>query len=592
MFKILKLRIFNLFEIWNLRFGASRAMSLIDVIVGTAIMLVVFLSIFGAFKLSIDLIYSTKAKTGAVALVADRLEYIRGLPYDSVGTLGGIPPGTLPQVATSTLNGLAYTFATLVQYVDDPADGTGDADENSVTADYKIVKVEANWMVRGSSRSTYAVTTVAPLGLETMAAGGTITVNVLNSLAMPLTGATVTVVNASTSPPINLSANTNNAGLVSFPGSPVAGGYHISASQSGYSTAQTYTATAQNPNPSPGNIAVANDKTSTVSLSIDQLGALYAYTYAPPTSGSFADTFVGQSSLSATSSTTVVGGSLVLDSVEGVYAPLGSATSTPIAPAYLASWGMFMATTSVPANTSLLFHLYYAAGGSYVLVPDSLIPGNAAGFASTSVSLGGLASATYGTLALGAFLSTALPAQTPAVADWSVTYSVGPTPIPNIGMTIHGTKTIGTTATSSPIYKYSSNFTTSSLGDWFINPIEWDTYILNLVGSAYDVMERCPDVASISPGATLPITFTLVPHTAQSLRVYVTGGGAALQGATTQLKKGSTTLTKTTSACGQTFYSALAGGTYTLKVSKPGYQTSNQSVSVSGTTALSVPLSP
>jgi hypothetical protein len=567
-------------------------MTLIDVIVGTAIMLVVFLSIFGAFKLSIDLVYSTKAKTGAVALVADRLEYIRSLPYDSVGTAGGIPSGALPQVATSTLNGITYVMSTLVQYEDDPADGVGNADTNSITADYKTVRVEADWSIRSSPRSTYAVTTVTPVGLETLANGGTLTVNVLNALAAPLTDASVTIINASTSPAINVTANTNNSGSVSFPGAPVAGGYQVIATQSGYSTSQTYTATPQNPNPSPGNVAVVNHKTSTLSLSIDTLGKLHAYTFSPAGPGSFADTFLDQSGLFATSSATVSGGSLKLVSISGAYTASGNAISVPVAPQFLSQWGQFMATTSVPVGTALMFHLYYFVNGSYALIPDADMPGNAAGFASTTVSLAALPTTTYGMLEMGAFLSTASSTLTPSVADWSLSYVAGPTPLSNIGMTIHGAKTIGTTATSSPIYKLGSSFTTTQYGDWLIDPIEWDTYTLGLSGASYDVMERCPDAASVAPGATLPISFTLTPHTAQSLKVYVTGSGAAFSGATLAVGKSGATTTQTTSACGQSFFGGLAAGTYTVAASKAGFQTGTQQVTLAGATEIAIPLAP
>jgi hypothetical protein len=567
-------------------------MSLIDVIVGTAIMLVVFLSIFGAFKLSIDLIYSTKAKVGAVALVADRLEYIRSLPYASVGTVGGIPSGNLPQVATSTLNGITYVMSTLVQYVDDPADGTGNSDSNGITADYKLVKVEADWMIRTSSRATSAVTTVTPVGLETLANGGTLTVNVLNAVAAAVPGATVTIINASTSPAINVSEDTNNAGAVSFPGAPVAGNYQITVGKAGYSSAQTYAANAQNPNPSPGNVAIVNHKTSTTSFSIDQLGKLHTYTFSPAGPGSFADTFSDQSKLFATSSATVGGGSLKLTQINGAYSASGNAISIPITPQYLAQWGTFAATSSAPAGTSLSYRLYYFTNGAYTPIPDSAVPGNTAGFASTTVDLSSLPVATYGMLELGAFMGTASSTLTPTVADWSLSYSAGPTPLPNVAMTIHGAKTTGTTAGGVPIYKYTGAFTTTQYGDWLIDPIEWDLYTMALSGATYDVSERCPDAVSILPGATLTESFILVPHTAQSLKVYVPGSGVALQGATVAVGKGGATTTLTTSACGQTFFGNLASGTYTIAASKSGFQTAFQSVTLAGATEVTVPLSP
>ena len=51
-----------------------RGLSLIDVIVGVFVMLLVFLGIFGAFRISIELVFSTKAKTGATSLITERME--------------------------------------------------------------------------------------------------------------------------------------------------------------------------------------------------------------------------------------------------------------------------------------------------------------------------------------------------------------------------------------------------------------------------------------------------------------------------------------------------------------------------------------
>lgn len=568
-----------------------RGMTFIDVIVGTAIMLVVFLAIFGAFKLSIDLIYSTKAKAGALALVADRIEYIRGLPYDSVGTVGGIPAGILPQVAISSLNGLAYTLRTLVAYADDPADGLGDFDENSVTADYKTVKVEALWMVRASARSTFAVTTIAPVGIETLASGGTLRVNAIDALAAPVSGASVRIENSSVVPAIDVTASTNDAGTVSFPGTPVGGGYRITVSKADYSTAETYGSTAENPNPSPGHVAVANYLTSTISLAIDRVGALRVSTYSPPGPSSFVDTFSDESKLSATSSTTVSLGELQLAEAGGNYADSGSAFSVPVSPAYLSSWEAFTATTSVPAEASLTFTIYYLAEGEYAPVPDADLPGNSAGFASTPVDLSLLAPSTYGALEAGAFLATASSTVTPLLLDWSLSYVAGPTPLPGVAFSIRGAKTIGTTAVSSPIYKYTGAITTDPSGEWLIDPIEWDTYTLVPAGP-YDVMERCPDVAVVAPGTLAPLSFTMVPHTAQSLKVYVTDSGAALPGAAVALLGSGADEVKNTSACGHAFFGGLPAGEYTVTVSKNGFQPATELITVSGTGELAVPLAP
>lgn len=564
-------------------------MTLVDVIIGTAIMLTVFLSIFGAFKLSIDLIYSTKAKAGAIALVANRLEYIRGLPYPAVGIVGGIPAGALAPVATTTMNGVVYTLSTLILYTDDPADGAGDGDENNITADYKTVKVEASWSVRDSLRTTFAVTVIAPVGVETLDAGGTLKVNVIDAATAPISGASVRIVNATTVPAIDVTAATNSSGTVSFPGAPAAGGYEITASKTGYSTAQTYTASIANPNPSPGAVAVADQQISTLTLSIDRTGSLTTRTFSPPEERVFADTFDDASKLSVYEGTEVLGGALVLSIGEEGYRTTGEARSVAIAPPYLASWDVFAATTSAPAGTTLSLHLYYASGDEYVLVPESDLPGNSAGLV-PPIDLSGLPT-TYTSLQIGVSLGTLDPSVTPAVSLWSLSYLEGPIPLPDVTVSIHGLKTIGTTAQSAPIYKYTETFTTDASGVWTVNPIEWDGYAV-VPETTYDVSERCPHAPAVQPGVDATLSFILMPRAAHSLLVYVTGSGAALPDALVSLESGGSETSLTTSACGQAFFSNVSPGDYTLNVVKLGYQPFSQPISVSGTIEAVIPLSP
>jgi len=561
-------------------------MSLIDVIVGTSVMLIVFLGIFGAFKLSIELVFNTKAKAGAIAFITDQLEYIRGLPYDSVGTVGGIPSGTVPQLQQKTLNGINYTLRTLIQYVDAPEDGLGSADSNAITADYKSVKVEALWMIKGQSRSVFAVTRVSPQGIETLANGGTLLVNIFNALATPIQDATVRIVNASTVPAIDVSVNSDTGGVVSFPGAPPAADYQISVMKAGYSSSTTYMSTAQNPNPNPAPVSVVNRQTTTISFAIDLLGSLRVLTFSPVGPGTYADTFPNQAGLSATSSATVSGGAIVLDGAQGSYPPSGSAMSTPITPPYLSSWDSLSWTASTSASVSALISLYYwnATASSYALIPDSKVPGNSAGFAVGPMSLAALDAATYGTLEIHTALATTDASSTPEVYDWNLTYQSGPTPLPNIGFDIHGTKSIGTTAGGAPLYKMNGTYSSGSYGEYNFDAMEWDVYLITLTSGSHDIQERCPNDASVTPGTALNVLFTLVPHTTNSLRVIVTGSNVSVPNATVTVIGGSVNSSALTSACGQVFFGSLPAATYTVTVTASGYQGYTTDVPVTGAT--------
>ena len=96
-----------------------RGISLVGVIVAAALMILVFGGLFSAFVTLTDMIARQKGEAGAVALLNERMEYVRSLPYTTVGTVGGIVSGPLPQNSTTTLNGITYAERIFVNYIAD-----------------------------------------------------------------------------------------------------------------------------------------------------------------------------------------------------------------------------------------------------------------------------------------------------------------------------------------------------------------------------------------------------------------------------------------------------------------------------------------
>jgi len=566
-----------------------RGITLIDVVVGTAIITIVFLGIFGAFKLSIELVYNTKAKTGAVSLVTQQMEFIRSLQYDAVGTVGGIPSGAIPQLSQESLNGVLYTVRTFIQYEDAPEDGLDVLDENGITADYKVIKVEVLWTTRGFSRSAIAVSRVAPRGIESIAGGGTLRINVINSVALPISGASVHIVNSGVAPAVDVTASTNANGSVIFPGAPSASGYEITVSKDDYSGAQTYDSSAGNPNPNPGHVAVAEGTTSTISFSIDLLASLRTFTKKAIGPGMFSDAFDDTSQLFSTSSVSVQEGALTLLDSEGSYAPEGSGTSISINPQYLSSWDAFSWDSTTPPSTAFLTHVYYFDGSGFSLVPDADLPGNSTGFNSSPVDLTSLPTATYDQLRVGASLSTGDLAVTPSLLSWDLSYHAGPTPLPSIPFGIRGTKTIGTDGSGIPIYKVDATYTTDQYGEWLVDPLDPDAYLVTVSAPTYNVVERCPFDLSVLPNSGTELTITLDTKTTHSLLVNVIGNNTPIQNATVVLT-GPKSGNQPTSACGQTYFGGLTNDLYTVSITAPGFLAHNEDVAVSGATVFSVSL--
>ena len=576
---------------FNMQNHRTRGMTLVEVLVASALMLVVFGALFTVFQYTLAVSSQTRAQAGAVGIANKYLEYMHGLPYDSVGTVAGIPAGLIPQNSTVDLNGISYNRRVLVQYVDDPSDGSGVADSNGIAADYKRAKVEVSWTIKGVPHEVALITNLIPPGIETLAGGGTLVVNVFDAVAAPVDGAAVRIVNNTTTSTIDVTSYTNIAGITMFPGAPASGGYEVSATAVGYSVDQTYSASTSNPNPNPPHVAVVANGVSTVNLGIDRVSTLAVKTVEPPTEQTTSRLFPDMTGTVSSSSVEALGGDLVLTNVLGVYAAEGSATSTVVEPAAssLLSWERAEWSEVLNPQTQTAYYIYAVDGsGAYTLIPDSDLPGNSAGLTVSPVDLATLPVATYPRLAIGAVLQSLDGSATPQVHEWRFSYMMANVPIPDITFTLEGTKNIGTDTFGVPVLKYSKTHTTNASGVVQINNLEWDQYDISINGQAegYDISDACPVTPfALSPGVAATTTLILEPHTTHSLRVHVrTAVGASIPGATVRVHAGVFDKTETSSACGQTFFSGMSNAVgYTVDVSAPGYTSYSLSpLSVSG----------
>lgn len=458
--------------------NASRGMSLVDVIVGTALILIVFLALLGLLRASLLISSASKTKAGATAIATTQMEYIRSLAYDSVGTIGGIPAGPVEQYATTTMNGIPYGVRTLVQYVDDAKDGSGAADTNGITTDYKRVRVATTYQFRGEERQIVIVSNVVPPSIETTAGGGTLRVNVVDAVGTPVAGASVRIENPSLTPQVDVTTFSDIAGSVILPGAPTSTDYRISVSKTGYSSAQTYARDATNQNPTPGYLTVVQNQTTTGTFAIDLLSSFTIKTFSPIREAVSSDSFVDATQLAETVSVQVSAGSLTLSGASGSFALSGSAQSTTTAPTYLAAWTSVNAVATRPAGTAVSVSVVDSGG---TLLPDAVLPGNSSGFTAFPIDLSAVSTTTYPSLALRAALATTDILFTPSLEMWEVVFDEGPVPFPNVPFTLSGEKSIGTTGSGLPLYKTVIDNTTDATGVRALT-LEWDVYTLTFSG--------------------------------------------------------------------------------------------------------------
>lgn len=555
-----------------------RGMTLIDVLVGTAIMLVIFLGLFAILRTSAVLSGAAASKAAALAIANGKLEQLRSLDYAAIGTVGGIPSGTIPQETTLVQDSVPFQVRTFISYYDDPKDGTGASDSNGIQADYKRAKITVSYETQAGSREVSVGSTFAPPGIETTTGGGTLRIVVVDADGAPVPGAEVTVINASTSPAINLTTFTDFAGYALFPGAATSTGYRVSATKTDWSTARTYSQDATNQNPTPGHLTIASGQTTTGTFAIDELATVLARTFTPIVPGMWSDTFSDAGQLATQSGTMVAGGAVALLSSDG-YVPSGNAVSVAIAPSYLVAWHEAAFTSTVPSGTTLLVHVIDGAG---TLIPDEALSGNSSGFSASPISLATVSTTTYPSLALRAELGTSATTSTPVVLDWSLAYSRGPVPLPLLPFTLTGAKTIGSTISGTPLYKTEIATTTDASGVRSLS-LEWDTY--SLAASGYTVLATCPTAPfEILPGASTTADMFFATTTGNALKVFAkTDLGEEVPYASVTLSRTGFTRTLAANACGFAYFGGLVSGSeYTLTASGAGLSATHSGVTVSG----------
>jgi hypothetical protein len=569
------------------------------VLVGTAILLLVFIGLYGAFQLGLKVVGQSKARITATALANQKIEIARNLPYNQVGTIGGIPSGSIEEAETITRNNIEYTVKTTIGYVDDPFDGL--APDDPLPNDYKRVKVKVSWsgFLGGE---VILITDIAPKGLETTEGGGNLLISVFNALGIGIGQADIHLVNTEVEPPIDASYQTNDQGQYLVAGAPSStAAYQITVTKSGYSTDRTY-GKDEVANPEKPHATVLEGKLTEISFSIDELSNFSIQTLSPWGSDNFSDSFLDESKISESADILVDQGEAALATTTDGYVSSGYLLSIPIIPDNLISWDEFSWTDNEPLETDTEYQVFYASGTSWLLIPDSDLAGNKDGLESSPVDLTDLATTTYAQLKVKGNLSTNNASATPALFDWSVSWITGePTPIGNVSFNLQGNKTIGTDAQEEPVYKYSTDFSTDSAGQLNIPNLEWDAYDFTI-----DPAENL-DLVSTNPTSNpLGQNIDLLPNTIQSVSLFLDAENSLLVTIkssdtlepvfSAQVRLSNSGLgydqTQFTDEQGEALFIPLEAATYDLEVQADGYESYSGTVDISGDRTTTINLTP
>jgi hypothetical protein len=581
-------------------------LTLIESLIGISLLLIVFISIFILVQLGIKLTAQSKARISASALANQKLELTRNLSYDQVGTVGGIPAGSIPETETIVRNNISYIVKTTVVYVDDPFDNTFPND--SLAWDYKRVKVRVSWsdFLGGE---VFFQTDIAPKGIETTGGGGIISILVFDANGQPVSQADIQIENQELIPPISANYETDNQGWLFVPGAPACNDcYKITASKNGYNLERTYKQGEQVREqtmltPNKPFLSVIEGQLSEISFSIDELATKMVQTIKYVEEKNWSDSFDDESKVAEKFQVTIDPSlsEVRLEEQAGQYQASGYFVSTTIIPSGLVEWGRLNWNDETPVLTDIRYQVLYYNGTEWILIPDDdlTVNGvmNSEGFSDLSVDLSQLDDFKYKSVRLRANFSTTDTTQTPRVFDWQITWFSSDTsiPIPSLVFTMQGAKTLGLDIAGQPIYKYQQILSTDSTGQLTILNLEWDSYRITVNSSSgYDIANSFPSQpVNVNPGANQAVTIKLANHQSNTfLATIKNSAGQPLIGASARLYRTDYDKTKLTSDSGQVFYSPLSQTTYNLEVKMAGYQDWLSQVDILGQSEQTVIMTP
>ena len=254
-----------------------RGQSLIGITIAIAIFSILASAILTVVNSSFRFVAFNRARITARHLAQEKIEFIRNLPYDNVGTSDGFPPGPLPQEENLIRNKLSYTVKTAIVYVDDAFDGTqGGSPADTLGSDYKRVRVEVSWQGITASRGNPIIllTDIVPKGVETSEGGGTLSIIVFDSESHPVPQATLHIVQEAVNPNIDVTFQTADNGRFIFTGIPVCVScYEITVTKNGFSSERTYSVN-EIANPTKPDQTVLEGELTEISFSIDRVSTL------------------------------------------------------------------------------------------------------------------------------------------------------------------------------------------------------------------------------------------------------------------------------------------------------------------------------
>ena len=255
--------------------------SILEVIAAVFIFSIVTMSIYGSFSAGLKSLAQSKHRIAATELANEKMEIIRNMLYEDIGTIDGVPPGPIPQNETVWKSNQKFNVHTYIRYGLDPFDDAENGTpEDEVPTDYKEVKIRVSWAGINADQGVKIVSKFVPNGTETDVGGGTFRLNVLDGSGAGISGTGADIENNETDPLININTQTDTYGSVLLGGMPAGDrNYQITVSKDGYESVTTLPPYPETPlfEPTDVHASVIENQLNTKAIIIDKLANLHVF---------------------------------------------------------------------------------------------------------------------------------------------------------------------------------------------------------------------------------------------------------------------------------------------------------------------------
>lgn len=253
---------------------------MLEVVLSVGIFVLFAFGIYGGINLIFKIVYQSRMRILETAILAEKLEIARNLPFDSVGIINGSPAGLLPHTTTTIRNGQVFTLITTVRNIDDPFDGLAGGSPNDTSpADYKLVEISAICQTCLQKIPVILSTTVAPKNLEGATSNGSLFIQVFDAQGLPVVGANVSATNTARAPNVVIQDTTDNTGWLKIIDTTTGTqSYYISVTKNGFSRDYSVDAASIGATPIKPPSTVVTQTVTEVSFSIDRVGSMNLHT--------------------------------------------------------------------------------------------------------------------------------------------------------------------------------------------------------------------------------------------------------------------------------------------------------------------------